>query len=35
MPRFQGYFVAAYTIAGVIIVAYAWSLWVRGRNDRP
>lgn len=35
MPRFQGYFVAAYVIVGVIIVGYAWSLWVRGRNNGP
>lgn len=34
MPRFQGYFVAAYTIVAVLLGAYALSLWLRLRDAR-
>jgi len=32
MPHNEGYMIAAYVVAGVIILLYAVTLWRRGRD---
>lgn len=35
MPPDNGaYMIAAYVVAGVVYVGYAWSLWVRSGSER-
>lgn len=31
-PSNEGFMVAAYVVTAVIVLGYAWSLWVRGRR---
>ncbi len=35
MPDNGGYMVAAYVVVAVVVLAYAASLWRRGKQPRP